>query len=107
MGLFDAFQSQRDEFDTTHHGNITHDVLGGAIAYEAAKAYEDHCAKNGKPYSHAEAKEIFAAFTVAAVTHLAETKGRDAWDAHKEAQAQKLAQEQFADIIGPEYNGDD
>ena len=25
---------------------------------QAAKAYEDHCARNGKPDSHAKAKEI-------------------------------------------------
>jgi hypothetical protein len=25
---------------------------------QAAKAYEDHCAQNGKPDSHAKAKEI-------------------------------------------------
>ena len=28
------------------------------LAYEAAKAYEDHVAANGKPDSHAKAKEI-------------------------------------------------
>ena len=25
---------------------------------QAAKAYEDHCAKNGRPDSHAKAKEV-------------------------------------------------
>jgi hypothetical protein len=33
-----------------------------AAAYEAAKAWEDHCAKNGKPDSHAKAKEFLYAF---------------------------------------------
>lgn len=64
-------------------GSLAHDALGGAVAYEvracslfelcpfmptvvvhrlrpiqAFKAYEDHLAKNGKPDSHAKAKEI-------------------------------------------------
>ena len=35
------------------------------LAYEAAKAYEDHVAANGKPDSHAKAKEIlYACFSL-------------------------------------------
>ncbi|KAF8548887.1 hypothetical protein OG21DRAFT_665798 [Imleria badia] len=74
MGLFDAFKAQRDEFDNTHHGNLTHDALGGHLAYEVTKAYEAHCAKNGKPDSHAKAKEVIAGLFGAGLTRLAETK---------------------------------
>jgi hypothetical protein len=58
-----------------HKAELSHELIGGAVAYEvgphlfrlfidvliilqAAKAYENHCAKNGKPDSHAKAKEI-------------------------------------------------
>jgi hypothetical protein len=33
-------------------------LIAGAAAYEAAKAYENHCDQNGDPGSHQEAKEI-------------------------------------------------
>jgi hypothetical protein len=44
-----------------HKAALSHELIGGAAAYEAAKAYEDHVAANGKPDSHAKAKEILCA----------------------------------------------
>jgi hypothetical protein len=58
-----------------HEAHLSHEAIGGAAAYEvwpqfslpidvltvmlqAMKAYDEHCAKNGKPSSHAKAKEI-------------------------------------------------
>lgn len=74
------------------------------------KAYEEHCAKNGKPASHAKAKEIMYGHTISlpTLTHglsslraaiggafidrLVETKGLDALDAHKaKEQGKELA----------------
>ncbi|KAI6025612.1 cipC protein [Pisolithus orientalis] len=81
MGLLDFFQNDHD--DVHNNGNLTHDALAGAVAYEAAKAYENHLAENGKPDDHARAKELIAGFVGAAATHLAETKGRDAYDKYK------------------------
>jgi hypothetical protein len=65
------------KYNNNHQASVTHEVLGGAVAYEvwphfsffidvtvltdilqAAKAYENHCAENGRPDSHAKAKEI-------------------------------------------------
>jgi uncharacterized protein YecA (UPF0149 family) len=66
-----------------HKSKFSHELIGGALAYEATKgqsflsylidrphalnrvafddaAYEDHERKNGKPESHARAKEIIA-----------------------------------------------
>jgi hypothetical protein len=39
------------------------------------KSYEDHVAKNGKPDSHAEAKELLAAFVGTFVDREVETRG--------------------------------
>ena len=36
-----------------HKATISHELIAGAAAYEAAKAYEKHCAENGKPSNHA------------------------------------------------------
>lgn len=35
-----------------HHAKLSHEIIGGAAAYEAAKAYEDHVAKNGEIKLH-------------------------------------------------------
>jgi hypothetical protein len=66
-----------------HKAKLSHEVVSGAAAYEAAKAYENHCAKNGKPPSHEKAKELFAGFSGVAVDRLVETKGLDFIDKEK------------------------
>ncbi|CZT07069.1 related to CipC-like antibiotic response protein [Rhynchosporium agropyri] len=83
---FDEYRNTPDE----HKSKISHELIGGAAAYEAAKAYEEHCAQNGKPASHAEAKEILAGFAGAFIDREFETKGlnfidreRAKHDAHK------------------------
>ncbi|KAJ7474393.1 hypothetical protein B0H11DRAFT_2035243 [Mycena galericulata] len=42
---------------------------------QAAKAYEKHCKEEGKPESHAVAKELLAGFAGAFVDRMVETKG--------------------------------
>jgi len=73
---------------------LSHEVIAGAAAYEAAKAYENHVAANGQPASHAEAKEVFAGFAGAFVDREAETKGLDFIDSEK---AKRQAVNQFPD----------
>ena len=41
-----------------HKAALSHELIAAAASYEAAKAYEDHCKRNGKPESHEKAKEI-------------------------------------------------
>ena len=45
-----------------HKAELSHELIAAAASYEAAKAYEKHVAANGKPDSHAQAKEILYAF---------------------------------------------
>ncbi|KAN0084616.1 Protein of unknown function (DUF3759) domain containing protein [Tylopilus felleus] len=100
MGIFsDQHEDSYNELQNTHSGHITHDLLGGGVAYEAAKAWEDHCAKNGKPDSHAKAKEILAGLVGAGLTRLVETKGLNAWDAHKQKAARDHAETQVNETI--------
>jgi hypothetical protein len=54
---------------------LSHEVISGAAAYEAMKAYEKHCEQNGKPQSHAEAKEILAGIAGAFIDREFETRG--------------------------------
>ncbi|PWY87379.1 putative phosphoglycerate mutase family protein [Aspergillus heteromorphus CBS 117.55] len=73
------FSEQFSNFDGSeqHKAKLSHEVIGGAAAYEAMKAYEEHQAKNGKPASHAEAKEILAGLAGAFIDREFETKGLD------------------------------
>jgi hypothetical protein len=64
-----------------HKAKLSHEVLAAAASYEvylsiilsylnqlvpyqAAKAYKKHLEKNGKPVSHAKAKEILYVFLI-------------------------------------------
>jgi hypothetical protein len=79
-----------------HEAHLSHEAIGGAAAYEAMKAYDEHCAKNGKPSSHAKAKEIAAGLLGAFIDREVETKGLDFIDKQK---AKKHAQEHVEEVI--------
>jgi len=87
MGLFhtesDEANAHQEVENAPHKSEISHQLLAAAASYEAAKAYEKHCEDNGKPDSHAKAKELIAAFSGAFVDRIIETKGLDFIDKHK------------------------
>ncbi|KAF8120621.1 hypothetical protein EV363DRAFT_1368651 [Boletus edulis] len=74
-----------------HKAKLSHELLAAAASYEAAKLWEEHQKKHGKEVSHEKAKKFLAAATGTFITHLVETKGVDAYEAHK---AKKHAAEQ-------------
>ncbi|KAH7884740.1 hypothetical protein F5I97DRAFT_1938108 [Phlebopus sp. FC_14] len=63
-----------------HTAKLSHELIAAAASYEAAKAYEQHVAANGKPANHAKAVEILAALSGAFIDRIAETKGLDEID---------------------------
>ncbi|KAH0826185.1 hypothetical protein J3R83DRAFT_5617 [Lanmaoa asiatica] len=63
-----------------HKAKLSHELIAAAASYEAMKAYNDHCEKQGKPVSHSTAKEIMAAASGAFIDRIIETKGLDAID---------------------------
>ncbi|KAF9240223.1 hypothetical protein BU15DRAFT_74140 [Melanogaster broomeanus] len=63
--------------------SLSHELIAGAASFAAMKAYEDHQEKNGKPASHALAKELLAGFSGAFIDRMVETKGLDAIDKAK------------------------
>ncbi|KAI0700176.1 putative phosphoglycerate mutase family protein [Cytidiella melzeri] len=67
----------------SHQPEVSHELISGAAAYEAAKAYENHVAQNGQPQSHAEAKELLAGFAGAFIDREFESKGLDFIDKEK------------------------
>ncbi|KAI7904754.1 uncharacterized protein BX663DRAFT_503444 [Cokeromyces recurvatus] len=95
MGLFDFFGEQYTEFNNIpeehHKARLSHELIAGAASYEAVKAYNEHCAKNGKPNDHATAMEILAGFAGSAIDRMVETKGLDFIDRER---AKRHAEEQ-------------
>lgn len=65
-------------------------------SFAAVRAYEQHCAQNGKPQSHALALEILAGFAGAEADKLIETKGLNEVDAIK---AKRAAKAQAAEAL--------
>ncbi|KAG2147031.1 hypothetical protein BD769DRAFT_1413807 [Suillus cothurnatus] len=66
-----------------HKAKLSHELLAAAASYEAMKAYNEHCEKNGQAPSHDKAKEFLAAAGGAFIDRMIETKGLDFLDKQK------------------------
>ncbi|GJJ14816.1 hypothetical protein Clacol_009084 [Clathrus columnatus] len=83
-----------------HKAEFSHELIAGAASFEAAKAYEKHCAANGKPASHALAKELLAGFAGAFIDREVETKGLDFIDREKaKRHAEQHVDENFTENV--------
>ncbi|KAH8702335.1 putative CipC-like antibiotic response protein [Talaromyces proteolyticus] len=106
MGFFGWENSQRDHErvygDQPHEGKLSHELIAGAASFEAFKAFEDHRRSEGKPVSHAFAKEALVGLVGAEIDKLAETKGLDAYDRHE---AKRHAQENVEGMYQQHYGG--
>ncbi|KAL9554592.1 hypothetical protein MBANPS3_002734 [Mucor bainieri] len=109
-----GFQEDNNKLEETpheHKGHLSHELIAGAVcemltqshlaSYEAVKAYNEHCERNGKPNDHATAMQLFAAFAGAGVDKLIETKGLDFIDKQK---AKRHAEEQVKEYYNNEHN---
>ncbi|KAJ7756396.1 hypothetical protein DFH07DRAFT_940645 [Mycena maculata] len=88
MGFFSGDSNEAtayDQFDQqkVHKSDVSHELLSGAAAFFAAKEYEKHCAAQGKPTSHAEAKALLAGFAGVFIDKEVETHGLDFIDKEK------------------------
>ncbi|KAI0276468.1 hypothetical protein BGY98DRAFT_919361 [Russula aff. rugulosa BPL654] len=63
--------------------HLSHELLSGAAAYAAAKAYQNHVAAKGKPVSHAKAKSLAAGFAGAFIDKQFETHDLNFLDKEK------------------------
>lgn len=94
-----------------HEGKFSHELIAGAASFEAARLFEDRQRREGKPVTHAFAKEALAAFTGAEVDKLFESKGLDYLDRERvHNQAQDLSQQGYDNHYGqqqqwtPDFN---
>ncbi|KAF7317496.1 1 concanamycin induced protein c [Mycena kentingensis (nom. inval.)] len=87
MGFFhhesDEAQAYQTVVNAPHKAALSHELIAGAAAYEAAKAYQNHVERNGAPESHSKAKEVMAGFAGAFIDRVVETKGLDFLDKEK------------------------
>ncbi|CAO1619138.1 unnamed protein product [Parajaminaea phylloscopi] len=98
MGWFGSDAHEDVYGGREHESKFSHELIGGAAAFEAMRAYEQHEAREGKPANHALAKEIIAGFAGAEVDKLFETKGLDFLDREKaKRHAQEEAQQAYSD----------
>ncbi|SDA01425.1 BZ3500_MvSof-1268-A1-R1_Chr10-1g02653 [Microbotryum saponariae] len=79
-----------------HESSWSHELIAGAAAFEAEKAYERHVSQNGRPANHQLAKELLAGFAGAETDKLFETKGLDFLDREK---AKRQAREQAEQAV--------
>ncbi|KAH9482661.1 hypothetical protein JR316_0004761 [Psilocybe cubensis] len=104
MGWFDNDSDQANAYDEVerapHKAQLSHELIAAAASYEAAKAYEKHVEENGKPESHAKAKELLAAFSGAFIDRVVETKGLDFVDKER---AKHHAKEQLHEASQGDY----
>ncbi|KZO97943.1 hypothetical protein CALVIDRAFT_526270 [Calocera viscosa TUFC12733] len=102
MGWFSDDSDQAQSYNamqtTQHDASWSHELIAGAAAYEADRAYEKHCEANGAPASHDEAKALVAGFAGAFVDREVETRGLDFIDSEKaKYQAKQQAEQGLAD----------
>ncbi|OZJ05809.1 hypothetical protein BZG36_00874 [Bifiguratus adelaidae] len=84
-----------------HKSSWSHELIGGAAGFEAMRLYEQKCEREGKPQSHALAKEILAGIAAAEIDKLAETKGLDFIDREKaKYHAREAAKSQYDQQYG-------
>ncbi|PPQ98512.1 hypothetical protein CVT24_004003 [Panaeolus cyanescens] len=96
MGWFSEDSEQAQAYEQATE--LSHELIAAAASYEAAKAYEDHCARNGQPESHAKAKEILAGIAGGFIDRIVETKGLDYLDSQKaKHHARRQAEEALAE----------
>jgi len=81
---FNDHQGAHQEVERApHKAALSHELIAGAAAYEAARAFEHHKAANGEPSSHGHAKELMAGFAGIFIDRIIETKGLDFIDKKK------------------------
>ncbi|RIA89581.1 putative phosphoglycerate mutase family protein, partial [Glomus cerebriforme] len=78
-----------------HESSLSHELIAGAAAFEAYKAYEKKREEEGHHDDHALAKEILAGLAAAEADKLFETKGLDFLDREKAKRDAKHAAEKL------------
>ncbi|KAB5575945.1 hypothetical protein GE09DRAFT_609810 [Coniochaeta sp. 2T2.1] len=108
FGFDDGRQARDEVYNSSsapqeREGKFSHELLGGAAAFEAMHLFENQQRSKGEAVNHGFAKEMIAAFAGAEVDKLAETKGMDFVDRerakhHAKQNAERLYDERYGDL---------
>ncbi|KAK3500117.1 uncharacterized protein B0T23DRAFT_35467 [Neurospora hispaniola] len=90
------FYSERDE-----EPKLSHELLGGAVAFEAMHMWEKEQRREGKPVNHGVAKEALAALAGAEVDKMIERRGLEGKVDREEAK--RHAREKAHDLYDRQY----
>ncbi|KAK9390080.1 hypothetical protein V1515DRAFT_592882 [Lipomyces mesembrius] len=108
--LFDFGHSQSQQIyanDFTpeeHKSKFSHEAIAAAASFEAFKLFEDRQRREGRPVSHAFAKEVLMGLAGGEVDKLIETKGLDFYDRER---AKRHAREQVNQMYDLHYGQND
>jgi hypothetical protein len=105
MGFFDRHGAQ-GAYDQVYgggmrHDDVTHDLLAGAVGFEAVRMYEHHREREGIAEHHSLGKELLAGFAAAEVDKHFDSGRYGHLDRH---QARRQAREQ-ADYLWQQQYG--
>ncbi|EPS39970.1 hypothetical protein H072_6257 [Dactylellina haptotyla CBS 200.50] len=96
----DYIQESSEHHHRHHHRD--HELLAGAAAFTAFHEFQKHQREQGRPVSHAMAKELLAAFAAAEADKLLESRGIDKWDEYRE-KARENAREKSREMYHDRY----
>jgi len=103
MGFFEHHEA-RDAYDMVYGGRapheVTHELLAGAVGFEAMRMFEHHREREGIPEHHELAKELLGGFAAAEVDKHFEGGGYGHLDRHE---ARRLARGQAEYLYGQRY----
>ena len=85
-----------------HEGKLSHELLAGAAAFAAFHEFQKHQREQGRPVSHALAKDLLAAFAAAEADKLLESRGAEKWDEYRE-KAREKAREKSREMYHDRY----
>ncbi|KAK6356829.1 hypothetical protein TWF718_001169 [Orbilia javanica] len=89
-----------------HDAKLSHELLAGAAAFAAFREFQKHQREQGRPVSHALAKELLAAFAAAQADKLIETRGVEKWEEYRE-KAREEAREKSKEMYQDRYEHED
>ncbi|SGZ56247.1 CIC11C00000000342 [Sungouiella intermedia] len=102
FGFGDQEDAHAAIYGEQHEGKFSHELVAGGASFAAFKMFEDRQRREGKPVSHAFAKEMLAGIVGGEVDKLFETKGLDYLDRDE---AKRRAYENVEQSYDQHYGG--
>ncbi|KAK1780749.1 hypothetical protein QBC45DRAFT_407423 [Copromyces sp. CBS 386.78] len=113
MGLFDFDEAKHAHSQLyssspdpdSNKPKFSHELLGGAVAFEAMHMWEKEQRRQGRPVHHGVAKEALAALAAAEVDKMIERKGLGGFVDRDEAR--RNARHKVTGLYDRQYGGND